>query len=160
VVAPITADDAAELFNIVGELEGLAGFYAAGVDKERRIPFVRELEELNNQMLVESHAAQMDTYRVFQLDASFHRRYVVEAAPPRLLALHDAIKPQAERYARLYVAVLTDVLDLSVAEHGLIINAIKDGDVEVTQKAIQANWRNAAQRIATMIGEWGESGGW
>ncbi len=65
----------------------------------------------------ESHARPPDAYRAFQLDASFHRRYVVEAAPPRLLALHDAIKPQAERYARLYVTALTNELDVSVAEH-------------------------------------------
>jgi DNA-binding GntR family transcriptional regulator len=160
VVAPITADDAADLFHIVGELEGLAGYYAAGADLALRKPFVAELEELNNQMRVESHAAKMDTYKVFQLDASFHRRYVVEASPPRLLALHDAIKPQAERYARLYVAALTDVLDLSVAEHELIINAVEDGNPDATQKAIQTNWRNAAHRVATLISEWGGSGGW
>jgi len=160
IVAPLTAGDAADLFHIVGELEGLAGFYAAGVDRERRIQFVRELEKLNNEMLVESQAERMDTYKVFQLDASFHRRYVVEAAPPRLLALHDAIKPQAERYARLYVSALTDKLDLSVAEHSLIISSIEAGDEDTTQRAIQTNWRNAAQRVGALISEWGESGGW
>ena len=160
IVAPLTAGDAADLFHIVGELEGLAGFYAAGVDRERRIQFVRELEKLNNEMLVESQAERMDTYKVFQLDASFHRRYVIEAAPPRLLALHDAIKPQAERYARLYVSALTDKLDLSVAEHSLIISAIEAGDKDTAQLAIQTNWRNAAQRVGALISEWGESGGW
>jgi DNA-binding GntR family transcriptional regulator len=160
IVAPLTAGDAADLFHIVGELEGLAGFYAAGVDRERRIQFVRELDTLNNEMLVESQTERMDTYKVFQLDASFHRRYVIEAAPPRLLALHDAIKPQAERYARLYVSALTDKLDLSVAEHSLIISAIEAGDKDTAQRAIQTNWRNAAQRVGALISEWGESGGW
>jgi len=160
VVAPITAEDAADLFHIVGELEGLAGYYAAGVTRERRVPFVSELKKLNDQMLVESQASKMDTYKVFQLDASFHRRYVVEAAPPRLLNLHDVIKPQAERYARLYVAALTEVLDLSVAEHERIINAVEEGDPDAAQRAIQTNWRNAARRVATLIAEWGESGGW
>jgi DNA-binding GntR family transcriptional regulator len=159
-VAPITADDAADLFNIVGELEGLAGFYAAGIDLARRLPFALELEKLNNEMLAESQAARMDTYKVFQLDALFHRRYVVEASPPRLLALHDAIKPQAERYARLYVSALTDVLDVSVAEHEVIIAAIRDGDAKSAQRAIQTNWRNAARRVGSKITEWGESGGW
>jgi DNA-binding GntR family transcriptional regulator len=84
----------------------------------------------------------------------------VEAAPPRLLALHDAIKPQAERYARLYVSALTDKLDLSVAEHSVIITAIEAGDAETAQRAIQANWRNAAKRVGALITEWGESGGW
>jgi DNA-binding GntR family transcriptional regulator len=160
IVAPITADDAADLFHIVGELEGLTGYYAAGIERERRRSFARELEELNNQMLVESQAEEMDNYKVFQLDAAFHRRYVVEAAPPRLLALHDAIKPQAERYARLYVSALTDKLDLSVAEHSVIITAIEAGDRDTAQRAIQTNWRNAAKRVGSMIAEWGESGGW
>jgi DNA-binding GntR family transcriptional regulator len=160
VVAPITANDAADLFHIVGGLEGLAGFYAAGIAGERRMPFVRDLEELNNQMRVESQAPQIDAYKVFQLDASFHRRYVVEAAPPRLLALHDAIKPQVERYARLYVSALTDVLGLSVAEHEEIIAAIRDGDADAAQRSIQTNWRNAAWRVGSKITEWGESGGW
>lgn len=160
VVAPITAGDAADLFHIVGELEGLAGYYAAGIEREKRRPFVRELEKLNNEMLVESQAAEMDSYKVFQLDAAFHRRYVVEAAPPRLLALHDAIKPQAERYARLYVSALTDKLDLSVAEHSVIVTAIEAGDADTAQRAIQTNWRNAARRVGALITEWGESGGW
>jgi DNA-binding FadR family transcriptional regulator len=77
-----------------------------------------------------------------------------------LLALHDAIKPQAERYARLYVTALTDELGLSVAEHEVIVQAIRDGDEDGAQRAIQTNWRNAAKRIGTVIGEWGETGGW
>jgi DNA-binding FadR family transcriptional regulator len=85
---------------------------------------------------------------------------VAEAAPPRLLALHDAIKPQAERYARLYVITLTNELDVSVAEHGVIVRAIRDGDPAAAQHAIQTNWRNAARRIGTVINEWGGSGGW
>lgn len=160
IVAPITADDAADLFHIVGELEGLAAYYAAGLDRDRRLALVGELEELNNEMLAESQAPRVDSYKVFQLDASFHRRYVVEAAPPRLVALHDAIKPQAERYARLYVSALTDVLDLSVAEHSEIISAIREGDSDSAQRTTQTNWRNAARRVGALIAEWGESGGW
>jgi DNA-binding GntR family transcriptional regulator len=160
VVAPVTADDAADLFYIVGELEGLAGFYAAGRERDGRALLVRRLEEINNELLQESQKQRVDAYRAFQLDANFHRRYVVEAAPPRLMALHDAIKPQAERYARLYVAALTDELGLSVAEHSVIVSAINDGDADTAQRAIQTNWRNAAQRVAALISEWGESGGW
>lgn len=160
VVAPITADDATDLFHIVGELEGLAGFYAAELDSRRRLLLVEVLESLNSELLAESTAKRVDAYKAFQVDASFHSRYVVESAPPRLLALHRAIKPQAERYARLYVTALTDELGLSVAEHESIIEAIRDGDADTAQKAIQINWRNAAKRVSTLITEWGESGGW
>jgi DNA-binding GntR family transcriptional regulator len=160
VVAPVTADDAADLFHIVGELEGLAGFYAAGRERDRRASLVRRLEEINDELLQESQKERTDAYRAFQLDANFHRRYVVDSSPPRLLALHDAIKPQAERYARLYVAALTDELGVSVAEHSMIVSAIRDGDADTAQRAIQTNWRNAAGRVAALISEWGESGGW
>ena len=160
VVAPITADDAADLFHIVGELEGLAGHYAASLEPEQRRRLADALEKLNGALLAESHARPPDAYQAFQLDAAFHRRYVAEAAPPRLVALHDAIKPQAERYARLYVITLTNELDLSVAEHGVITRAIRDGDPAAAQQAIQTNWRNAARRIGTVINEWGGSGGW
>lgn len=160
VVAPITADDAADLFYVVGELEALAGYYAAGMDRGRRMRLVEELKSLNSELLAESHARRVDAYKVFQVDASFHRRYVVAASPPRLLALHDATKPQADRYARMYVAVLTDELDLSVAEHDATVCAIRDGDPDGAQSAIRVNWRNAARRISAMISEWGGSGGW
>jgi DNA-binding GntR family transcriptional regulator len=160
VVAPVTANDASDLFYIVGELEGLAGHYAAGRKRAQRSSLVRRLEELNNELLQESQKQRTDAYRAFQLDANFHRRYVVDSAPPRLLALHDAIKPQAERYARLYVSALTDELGVSVAEHSVIICAINDGDADTAQRAIQTNWRNAAQRVGALISEWGESGGW
>lgn len=160
VVAPMTADDAADLFYIVGELEGLACHYAAGREREQRVLLVQDLEELNDKLSLESQATRPDAYIAFRLDASFHRRYVLEAAPPRLLALHNAIKPQAERYARLYVMALTNELGLSVAEHSVIIRAILDGDPAGAQRAVQTNWRNASERIATVIAEWGETGGW
>jgi DNA-binding GntR family transcriptional regulator len=160
IVAPITAADATDLFLIVGEIEGLAGHYAAGVEADRKAPFIAELEQLNNELLAESRVQRAGAYRMFQLDASFHRRYVVEASPPRLLALHDAIKPQAERYSRLYVTALTDQLDISAGEHNVIIRAIREGDADAVQEAIRTNWRNAASRVAGLIDEWGESGGW
>jgi DNA-binding GntR family transcriptional regulator len=160
VVASMTADDAADLFYVVGELEGLAGHYAANMKPDDRAHLADGLEALNGDLLTESHARPPDAYRAFQLDTSFHRRYVAEAAPPRLLALHNTIKPQAERYARLYVVALTNELDVSVAEHDAIVRAIRDGDGAAAQRAIQTNWRNAAKRIGRVITEWGGSGGW
>lgn len=159
-VAPMTAADAADLFYVVGELEGLAGFYAAGQERGLRAALVERLERLNGDLEAESQAQSPDGFRAFQLDNQFHRQYVVAAAPPRLLALHDAIKPQAERYARLYASALTRELVVSVAEHEEIVGAIREGDAAAAQRAIQTNWRNAARRIGSVITRWGESGGW
>ena len=45
---------------------------------------------------------------MFDLDQSRPRLLVEAAAGSRLLALHEAIKPQAERYVRLYTSALVD----------------------------------------------------
>jgi len=97
-VAPLTAGDASDLFNIVAELEGLAGRYAAHLDSDQRSRLTEQLDELNAELLKASRAERPDANTVFELDAGIHRRLVEAAAPPRLLNLHAAIKPQAERF--------------------------------------------------------------
>jgi DNA-binding GntR family transcriptional regulator len=85
----------------------------------------------------------------------------VEAgAGPRLLALFEAVKPQAERYERIYVSLLSRDLAPSIAEHHLIIRAIKSGNADTAQHAVQTNWRNAAERLGNVISNVGERGQW
>jgi DNA-binding FadR family transcriptional regulator len=79
---------------------------------------------------------------------------------PRLLALHNAIKPQSERYTRLYVSVLLDELPTSVREHEIIVRGIAAGDPDAAQEAAETNWRNASQRLASVIADLGERGLW
>ena len=157
-VAPLTQDDAVELFYIVAEMEGLAAWRAAG--REDRQAVVDELNELNAQMLSEASVSKPSRERIFQLDTRFHRCYVEGGAGPRLMALHDAIKPQAERYTRLYIDALLDQLSVSVEEHQIIIDAIEAGDAELAQSSVQTNWRNAAERLSGVIARAGELGSW
>ncbi|MFN8581067.1 MAG: FCD domain-containing protein [Gemmatimonadaceae bacterium] len=98
--------------------------------------------------------------RLWELDERFHRCYVEASAGPRLLSLHDSVKPQAERYERLYVSLLTREITTSVAEHGAIVRAIRVGNVDAAQFAVQTNWRNAAARLASVIATVGERGKW
>jgi DNA-binding GntR family transcriptional regulator len=94
------------------------------------------------------------------LDEEFHRAFVEGVVGPRLLALHRAIKPQTERYARLYVNVLLDQLPTSVKEHAVITAAIASGDPDAAQNAAETNWQNAADRLRRLIAEHGERGIW
>jgi len=162
IVAPATAEDGSELYHILGELEGLAGFYAANLPQGQRTQLVKEIQEINRQLAAQSEADGSDLYHAFQLDALFHRRCVELSAPPRLLALNEAIKPQADRYARLYSAALIGRYDPTVAveEHDVIIRAIEAGNAAAAQEAVRDNWRHGAERIAAAIKKWGESGGW
>ena len=159
-VAPMTREDALELFSIVAEVEGLAARCAAGLASGARTKLTEQLTRLNDRLERASKARAPRHDLLYELDEGFHRAYVTAAAGPRLRALHDAVKPQAERYERLYVSLLSRGLAPSVAEHRAIIRAIKSGDADAAQRAVQLNWRNAADRLGTVIASVGERGQW
>ncbi|MDQ6925101.1 MAG: GntR family transcriptional regulator [Candidatus Eremiobacteraeota bacterium] len=160
IVAPLTQEDGRELFYIVGQIETLAARIAAELPPPSRTALVRQLRQLNRELAQAARAPKPDPLRIFDLDTAFHRAYVDAAAGARLLALHDAIKPQAERYARLYTNALLDEIATSVEEHAAAIQQIEAGNPAGAQQAIETNWRNAAARLAKVIGTLGERGTW
>jgi DNA-binding GntR family transcriptional regulator len=159
IVTPLTQSDGRELLLIVGHLEGLAVREAAMLPAERRRTLVRKLREINKALGIASRT-RGNQARAFELDLEFHRTYVEGTVGPRLLALHRVIKPQSERYTRLYVSVLLDELPTSVKEHETIIRGIAAGDPRAAQAAVETNWRNAAMRLSAVIAELGERGIW
>lgn len=159
-VAPLTQTDMRELFHIVAEIEGLAGYFAAQLPSEQRTALTDELTSLNDALKQGAEGLRPNHSRLWELDERFHRRYVEAAAGRRLRALHEAVKPQAERYERIYVSLLARELTTSVAEHRAIIRAIRGGSPDESQHAVQTNWRNAAERLAAVIEAVGERGKW
>lgn len=159
-VAPLTREDERELFSILAEVEGLAARMAAQRPSAERERLVAELTAINDQFRKAAEAKQHNHNRLWELDERFHRTYVESAAGPRLLALFEAVKPQAERYERIYVSLLARDLSPSVAEHTAIIRAIKSGNADAAQHAVQTNWRNAAERLGNVITSVGERGQW
>jgi DNA-binding GntR family transcriptional regulator len=159
-VAPLTREDARELFHIVGEIEGLAARYAAEQGASARERLGDAMTATNDQFRKAADAKSPNHQRLWELDERFHRMYVTAGAGPRLVALHDAVKPQAERYERLYVSLLTREITTSVTEHNAIVRAIRMGNPDGAQNAVQINWRNAAIRLASVIETVGEKGRW
>ena len=160
VVAPLTQQDSRELFLIVGQLEGLAARTAAELPAKERGATATRLKGFNAELAQVARASRPDPLRIFDLDTAFHHAFVEDAGGPRLLALHDAIKPQCERYIRLYISSLVDEIDTSVAEHAVIMRHIKDGEPIAAQGAVETNWRNAAARLGKVINTFGERGHW
>jgi DNA-binding GntR family transcriptional regulator len=158
-VAPLTTDDARELFLLVGALEGLAAYRAALGPAAGRASLAAELATINSDLKAAADAPRPDQGRIFDLDEQFHRAYMV-AAGPRVLAIHGSIKPQAQRYERLYVSMLTAELHTSVVEHRAIVKAIRGGNATAAQSAVETNWRNAAERLASVVAASGERGRW
>ena len=159
IVTPLTQSDGREVLLIVGHLEGLAAREAASLAPELRKALVRTLREINRELAVASRTRGGHA-RAFELDLRFHRAYVEGVVGPRLLALHRAIKPQSERYTRLYVNALLDELPTSVKEHEVIIRGISSGNPTAAQAAVETNWRNASQRLSAVIAQHGERGLW
>lgn len=159
IVAPLTMNDGQEVYHIVGHLEGLAARTAASLPKRRRDEIVGRLRAVNEELAAQSSATG-DAARFFDLDLEFHRRFVEGVAGPRLITLHRAIKPQSDRYSRLYVSVMLNQSSTSVREHEKIASSIARGDADAAQNAVETNWHNAAQRLARIIEQHGERGSW
>ncbi|MDE3137457.1 MAG: GntR family transcriptional regulator [Acidobacteriota bacterium] len=159
-VAPLTKEDSRELYWIIGHIEGLAGRLLAQLNEEARARVAERLLVINTELSRLAGNPQTNPSRIFDLDMGFHQVLVESAAGPRLLALHAAIKPQTERYWRLYASAIVDQLGESVAEHKSIIQSIERGDPDATEHAIQRNWQCGAERLGRVIESRGERGSW
>jgi DNA-binding GntR family transcriptional regulator len=154
-VTPLTRADAEELLAIVGALEGLAAAQAARLTQTARAAVARDLGRLNAAFAETTHT---DLDALYRNDEDFHHCYVAAAGGIRLVAMHDAIKPQAERYIRMYIGLLAGDISSSVREHAAVIRAIATGRPSSAERAVRANWRHATDRIARVIDLAGELG--
>ncbi|HKW61756.1 MAG TPA: GntR family transcriptional regulator [Candidatus Acidoferrum sp.] len=159
-VAPLTKEDASELYWIVGHLEGSAARLCCQLDPHARAALIGQLKGLNDELAKCASAHRGDPNRVFDLDISFHQAIINAGAGPRLRAIHSGVKPQTERYWRLYASAIIDRLETSVNEHLDIILSIERGDGLAAEKAIQSNWENGAERLCQVIENLGERGSW
>ena len=100
----------------------------------------------------EGAAASPSHDRLRDIDAAFHHACTHAAAGPRLLALLNVIKPQAERYNRVYA---TQVLPKRIAdaaiEHDAIIRALRAGDAEATRRAVETNYGHGTAELTHVI---------
>lgn len=159
IVAPLTKEDANELYLIIGRLEGIAGRGVAQKPKAERERIVGELEKFNTRLQTIARG-KGNAADIFELDRTFHRLIVHAGAGVRLLTLHNAIEPQAERYWRLYASSIINDLHTSVDEHARIIEGLRKGDSDAVEKGLQNNWSMGAERLGRVIDIFGERGSW
>src|SRR5438046_8840409 len=79
-VAPLTQDDARDLFAIIGAIEGLAAQEAAALARPARRKLVATMRALNGGLRQAAAATRPDPMRIFHLDTSFHQSYVEAGA--------------------------------------------------------------------------------
>jgi DNA-binding GntR family transcriptional regulator len=157
-IAPLTLEDARELYRLVGNLEGHAGYLLGATPLGERETLATALERINSEIHDIAEGGRTNPRRIFDLDATFHRKLVEASAGPRLLRLYEGVKPQIERYWRPYASSIINDLHLSVAEHTEIIAAIRKGQPRSIELAIENNWTGGFERVAKLISlsvEWG-----
>ncbi len=160
IVAPLTKEDANELYMMIGRLEGIAGRGAAQMPEPERRALAKELKEINRKLLEIAEGRGGAPGGIFDLDRDFHRAIVNAGAGSRLLTLHRAIEPQAERYWRLYASSIINNLHNSLSEHDAIIASILEADPDAVELGLQLNWEMGAQRLGHVIDIFGERGSW
>ncbi len=160
-VAPLTKDDAKELYSIIGRIEGMAGREVAALPESDRVAIAEKLRALNRKLDdIVTDGRAVVAGGIFELDRNFHRTIVGAGAGPRLKVLHKAIEPQTERYWRLYASSIINDLHLSIEEHEKVISAIEEGDANRVERGLKVNWDNGCQRLARVIDLFGERGSW
>lgn len=160
VVAPLTKEDAFELYAIIAEVEALAAGWAAELPSDARDSLVEDLRRLNQELAELARPPELDTETIFDVHTGFHWRFVAAAPSPRLQRLHMTIKPHAERYRRIYSAASPDNILASCSEHDILIQSISAGDAEAARASVRMNWRNSATRVARLIDRSGALGSW
>lgn len=158
IVTPLTLRDAHELYGIVGRIEGLAGLRIQALSPEHRNALLATLKKLNSELHRIARSPNPDPEAFADIDTSFHDAIVETSSGTRLIAIYKAVKPQTDRYWRLYANFLMGDMDASWAEHNTIIAAISKGDGEATEQALQSNWQNGAERLVKAIIKFGERG--
>jgi DNA-binding GntR family transcriptional regulator len=159
IVAPLTKEDAEEVYGIVGRLEGWAARLSAQLPPAQRSELAQKLRQLNNGLHEMAATSPRDPQRTLSLDMEFHRSIVEASAGPRLLAIYNGIKPQTERYWRVYSHVQMHV-DRSVDEHNQIIRGIEEGNPDVAEHGAVMNWQHGWERVCEVIDKIGARGSW
>ena len=160
IVAPLTKEDANELYRIIGHLEGIAGRGVAMLPLAQRKEICTQLQALNDRLLLISKDHDGHPGEIFELDRDFHRLVIKHGAGARMTTLHKAIEPQTERYWRLYASSIIKDLHISVQEHDDIIQAILKSDADRAEAGLQLNWLKGSERLGHVIDIFGERGSW
>ena len=151
VVAPLDTAAVAELWGIIGALEGFAIQAVADMSAEERPSLVTELEQVNADLVEASRARPRDNDEVFELQSAFHVCFMDRCAGPHLRLLYDSVRPHVQRYEWAYGTQSDAPYAPSIAEHREIIATIAEGDGRAARDAVERHWARGIQRTTALI---------
>ncbi|HEY7771344.1 GntR family transcriptional regulator [Longimicrobium sp.] len=157
-VAPLRADDAAELFGLLGDLEAAAVRGLPALTPPARTALAAGAHAASQAFAHLVRTAPVDLEAAFVARKAFHASITDPLAGPRLAWLLSLVRPQVDRYEWLYGALLQDALALAAAEHEAVVRALAAGDASGAEAAVRASWKNAGARVGGVIDRIGERG--
>ena len=157
-VAPVTRDEATELYLAAAALEGIVAREVATLTVPERKLLSERLRRAEEAFQREAKRRTPDWDRLFEAHDQFHRTLIETLAGPRLRVLLEGLRPHLDRYEYLYGPLLGPGYEATFAEHAAIIRAIAAGNADTAERAVRANWLRGAERLGAVIQRAGETG--
>lgn len=150
-VAPLQRERMEELCALAGAIEGLAVRGLSRIEAAQREKLARRLEKIERAFHAEARRRAPEYDRLFELHQAFHGALVEAAAGPETRAVLRAIKPQLDRYEWFYAPMAGPDFTPTRREHAAIVEAVRHGNAQDLERAVRANWLNAAKRLGPLI---------
>jgi DNA-binding GntR family transcriptional regulator len=159
-VAPMTAADVLDVYQMMGALEGSAARRVGALDAPVRRALATELRRREAAFEAAARQRTIDYARLFELHNAVHQCLMDACAPPRLRSLVELLRPQVDRYEWVYAPLVGPNYDDTFREHADIIRAVRDGAGDRARRAMVANWENGGERLARVVEQTGARGDW
>lgn len=157
-VAPISAQDAEELFQAAGALEGVAARRVSRLPAAEQRRLLRALEERQRALRRTAQARVIDYDQLFDRHNAFHDALRRSLAGGAIHSILEGIRPRLDRYEWLYAPLVGPDFSATFTEHEEIIAAVRRGDGRACERAVRANWFRAGRRVARAVDSAGELG--
>ncbi|HEX7066537.1 MAG TPA: GntR family transcriptional regulator, partial [Bacillales bacterium] len=135
-VAPMDVEEAENIYSIVWTMECLA--LEQAID-QITVDDIQELNHLNE--MFKQTTEQEDQLASLQADNEFHNYMINRANNPELAKILQNLKVKIQRIEIHYFRYAAK--DESYLEHGQILEALKNKDLNKAKQLIQANWQNS-----------------
>lgn len=160
IVAPLTAADLVDLYDLMAVLEGAAARHVARLPAERRREVGRDLVELDAAFQKLGRERVPDYDRLFEAHHAVHTRFVDASAAPRLRGIIAKIRPQVDRYEYVYAPLVGPNYEETFQEHEAMVLELHSGTETAAETAVRNNWINGGQRLLKAIEKAGPRGDW
>jgi DNA-binding GntR family transcriptional regulator len=138
-VAPLSTEEAAELYPLVSLLESHALDLTGIPDTSR----ARRLAELNEQLLSHEH----DPEEAFSLNVEWHT-VLTSGCPNRLLLkLLASVRRKVYRYEWAFFAPGGDQVRDAVEGHDAVLTALESGDMATALNALRQHWNTDLETL-------------